>query len=136
MSLYVLDVHSATAIAEIPPTGSWRLSELTSYELVNAIALRCFRGDYSQEAMDRSLSAFRRDVASGLFIVDPFPQGIFERAAALSRARTPQLGNRSLDILHVAVATLLDATIFYTFDDRQARLARAAGLSVRPRSRK
>ncbi len=33
-------------------------------------------------------------------------------------------------------ALLLGATVFYTFDDRQARLARAAGLSVRPRSRR
>ncbi len=136
MSLYAPDVHSAAAAAEIPSTGSWTLSELTSFELVNAIALRCFRGDYSQENMDRSLGDFRRDVASGLFIIDPFPPGIFERAAVLSREHTPLLGNRSLDILHVAAAILLGATAFYTFDLRQARLARAAGLSVRPRSRK
>jgi hypothetical protein len=39
-----------------------------------------------------------------------------------------------LDILHVAIALELRAGIFFTFDRRQSRLARRAGMIVRPRS--
>jgi hypothetical protein len=39
---------------------------------------------------------------------------------------------RSLDILHVAIALELGATLFLTFDHAQKRLAQAAGLKVRP----
>jgi predicted nucleic acid-binding protein len=39
-----------------------------------------------------------------------------------------RLGNRTLDTLHVASALELKAERFWTFDDRQAKLARAAGL--------
>jgi hypothetical protein len=46
---------------------------------------------------------------------------------------TPNLvGGSALDILHVACALILRADTFLTFDKRQAKLARAAGLSVAP----
>jgi len=39
---------------------------------------------------------------------------------------------RSSDSLHVALALALKATEFLTFDARQARRAKAAGLKVKP----
>jgi predicted nucleic acid-binding protein len=112
------------------------LSELTSFELSNALEGCRFRREISQEDVDRVLDAFDRDVASGVFTIHSFPPEIFARATALSRDHTSRLGTRGLDILHIAAAILLGASVFYTFDQRQARLARAAGLSVRPRSRR
>jgi len=41
------------------------------------------------------------------------------------------LGTSTLDILHVAAAIVLDADSFHTFDDRQKKLAKAAGLVCR-----
>jgi predicted nucleic acid-binding protein len=41
-----------------------------------------------------------------------------------------KVGTRTLDTLHVASALELRATEFWTFDDRQAKLAKAVGLKV------
>jgi predicted nucleic acid-binding protein len=43
---------------------------------------------------------------------------------------TPSLGCRTLDVLHVASALELAKTGFLTFDTRQRKLARAAGLRL------
>ncbi len=51
-------------------------------------------------------------------------------ASTYSRQRTAQGGNRTLDILHVATAVHLRAAEFLTFDARQQKLARQAGLKV------
>ena len=40
------------------------------------------------------------------------------------------LGARTLDSLHVACALELNAQKFWTFDDRQAKLAEAVGLDT------
>lgn len=42
------------------------------------------------------------------------------------------LGVRSFDLLHVGLAMVLKTTEFLTLDARQAELARAAGLRVKP----
>jgi len=42
------------------------------------------------------------------------------------------LGVRTLDSLHVACALELKAERFWTFDERQARLAEAVGLNTNP----
>jgi len=42
----------------------------------------------------------------------------------------PRLGIRALDSLHVESALELGAQRFWTFDDWQARLAKAAGLKT------
>lgn len=44
----------------------------------------------------------------------------------------PTLGCRTLDILHVACATVLNADVFVTYDKRQRALALVAGLNVLP----
>jgi hypothetical protein len=48
----------------------------------------------------------------------------------MARRRTPQLGTRTLDVLHVASAVKLQAEMFYTFNRNQEKLARAEGLLV------
>ena len=54
------------------------------------------------------------------------------RARELSDRHTPTLATRSLDLLHVAAALLLDVKEFYSFDDRQRKAASAEGLKVKP----
>jgi predicted nucleic acid-binding protein len=50
--------------------------------------------------------------------------------ADLGRRYAPKLGVRTLDTLHVACALELKADRFWTFDDRQAKLAKAQGLNI------
>lgn len=46
-------------------------------------------------------------------------------------ARTPAIGCRSLDVMHVAAAGLLGVDLFVTGDGRQASLGGGEGLQVR-----
>ncbi len=52
------------------------------------------------------------------------------RAVQLTREHTPKLGTRAADVLHAACALELKLRQFLTFDDRQAKLAVAAGLKL------
>jgi hypothetical protein len=49
----------------------------------------------------------------------------------ISGRSTPTFGTRTLDLLHVASAVFLQSEKFYTFDKKQAELARSEGLVVR-----
>ena len=51
-------------------------------------------------------------------------------AAAMGRRFGSRLGLRTLDTLHVAMALEMRAQRFWTFDERQKRLARAVGLKT------
>jgi predicted nucleic acid-binding protein len=54
----------------------------------------------------------------------------WREAETLSDAHASTLGVRTLDLLHVAAARVLNATRFCTFDARQLTLAQAAGLQT------
>jgi predicted nucleic acid-binding protein len=58
------------------------------------------------------------------------PEGVFEVCADLARRYAPRLGVRTLDSLHVACALQLKAERFWTFDERQAKLAKITGLKI------
>jgi predicted nucleic acid-binding protein len=51
----------------------------------------------------------------------------------LSLRHSAKFGTRTLDLLHVASALILKPEVFYTFDERQRKLARAQQLRVLPR---
>ena len=73
---------------------------------------------------------FASDLQTGVWQGEDFPFEAWARARELSRRHGPRLGCRALDALHVASALALAADGFYTFDGDQAKLARAAGLTV------
>jgi predicted nucleic acid-binding protein len=54
----------------------------------------------------------------------------FETCIALAMRRVARLGARTIDTLHVACALELKADYFWTFDQRQAKLATAEGLKA------
>lgn len=69
-------------------------------------------------------------VSAGRWISLPIPENAFELCADLARRYGPKLGIRTLDSLHVACALELKAERFWTFDERQAKLAKAVGLKT------
>lgn len=58
------------------------------------------------------------------------PEQAFDHCADLARRYGAKFGMRPLDSLHVACALELKAERFWTFDERQAKLAKAMGLKV------
>ena len=99
---------------------------------MNALELRVFRRELEPKEADAYLDALHGDIKAGSFVRRAVPVMAYERAILLSRRHTRQLGTRGMDILHVAIALEARAEVFFTFDRGQRRLARAAGLTVRP----
>lgn len=100
-------------------------------EVLNSIGLAAFRGKISEMGLQDATRSFEEDIASGRYVLaDVLWRAALRRAADLSRDYTPQMGCRSLDVLHVACALELELANFLTFDVRQRRLARAVGLKI------
>jgi len=81
--------------------------------------------------LERPYKALAQDRATGLWIEIAVPEGVFEACAELARRFGPKLGMKTLDTLHVACALKLKAERFWTFDERQAKLAKAQGMRLR-----
>ena len=73
---------------------------------------------------------FERDRGVGVWVEVSFPDMAFDVCRELARRYAARLGSRTLDTLHVAGALELKAERFWTFDERKAKLARAAGLKT------
>ena len=79
------------------------------------------------------MAAFEDDLKSGhLYPASVDLTAIVTEAARLSELHTLSGGHRSFDILHVATARLLKATIFLSFDANQRKLATTLRLHVGP----
>jgi predicted nucleic acid-binding protein len=67
-------------------------------------------------------------ISAGRWISVPIPENAYDLCADLARRHGPKLGMKTLDTLHIACALELKAERFWTFDERQAKLAKAEGL--------
>lgn len=131
VSLYVLDANSERVASQAQKISlPIVLSSLGHLELMNAISLRVFRREITSSKAKATQALVYKDLVDGVLLIQPLVTASFERALQIARRRTPQLGTRTLDILHVASALELKAERFYTLDRNQARLARAEGLLV------
>lgn len=81
-------------------------------------------------------AAFRQldeDLRDGLLVHTPVEwTDVFRRADELSEKHAAKEGQRTIDLLHVALALEAGAKTFLSFDARQRKLAKAAGLKVKP----
>ncbi len=106
---------------------------LHRHELRNAIRLRVFRGEITPRQRSEAFREIESDLADDILVHTGIPwTEAFREAESLAAVHTEQLGVRSIDLLHVGLALGLGATELLTFDSRQADLAKAAGLRVRP----
>jgi hypothetical protein len=100
-------------------------------EFANALELGIFRGHYSRSQVDQSWNDLLTDIRDGRLkktAVD-WPS-TFRIATQISRQFSTRFGSRSLDLLQVSTAKLLDVSDFMSFDLRQAESARAIGLRL------
>jgi predicted nucleic acid-binding protein len=130
VSVYVEDSHSAAAdrlLSSAPPI--W-FTPLHLAEWSHAIAQQIFRGQMSVTEAERVFRELESDRLGGLWNGIALPEKAFELCADLARRHGSKLGVRTLDSLHVACALELKAERFWTFDERQAKLAKAEGLKT------
>ena len=130
-SLYVLDVNSAAASAKMKRAVlPLLLTEVGKIEILNAVALRLFRKELQPAEAKKVYALFRQDIEQGVVQIVPLPAAAYQQAEEIARRHTPLLGTRTLDVLHVAGALVLKADAFYTFDQKQAKLATPVGLTI------
>lgn len=133
-SLYLNESTSARARAAIQATPvRLPLTPLAMLELRNAFNRSVQRKLITISQRDALWQDVEADIASGFLVPTPVaPDALHAKARLLSDRHTPTLGTRSLDLLHVAAALVLDAKEFFSFDDRQRKAAAEEGLKVKP----
>ncbi len=129
VKLYVLEPGSefvqSCVSGQDEPLPVWELQEA---ELANALHLKVFRNEWTEEDAEHQLGHFHARKRRGLY---SFPEidrvELIREFHRLSR-ETPRTGCRTMDIFHVACALQIPSCRFLTFDGRQDALSRLAGL--------
>jgi predicted nucleic acid-binding protein len=130
--LYASDVHSQETLRRMALGPLVWLTPFNRTELAHSLNRQVFRARISDSQARFAWAAFEQDCAKGIWIPAGLPERIWEASIDLARRYGPALGIRTLDSLHVACALELRAQRFWTFDERQAKLAEAVGLDTTP----
>lgn len=128
VSLYLPDRHSPETEKRMAAKPRVWLTPLHRAEWMHALTQHVFRKEISALEARHAHEELERDRGTGLWLEVDLPDSVWEACAELARRHGPKLGIRTLDSLHVASALEFGAAEFWTFDERQARLALAAGL--------
>ena len=128
VSLYLQDQHSRVAQRRMVQHPRLWLTPLHRAEWTHAIAQHVFQRKISAREAQQVYRNFNADREAGLWLEVGLPEMAFETCIQLAQRQGPRLGVRTLDTLHVSSALELQAEGFWTFDDRQAKLAHAEGL--------
>jgi predicted nucleic acid-binding protein len=131
VSLYVWDSHLPVAKELMRSNPRVFFTPFHLAECFHAIAQQVFQRRMTTHQAQCSYRDLQSDLNSGVWLEVPMPESAFVHCAELARSQGPKFGIRTLDSLHVACALELKAERFWTFDERQARLAKAAGLKAR-----
>ena len=133
-SLYLKESTSASARAAIQAAPVvLPLTPLAMLELRNAFNRAVQRRRITAAERDALWQDVEADIASGFLAPTPVASDeLHTKARQLSDRHTPTLGTRSLDLLHIAAALVLEAREFFSFDDRQRKAAASEGLKVKP----
>jgi predicted nucleic acid-binding protein len=130
VSLYLNDRNSRSArerIVSAPPV--W-FTPLHNAEWEHVIGQHIFRGELSLSDAQRLSLRLEQHRTEGRWKAAPIPDNAFEVCADLGRRQASRFWMRTLDTLHVACALELKAERFWTFDERQGKLAKAQGMKV------
>ncbi len=106
LKLYIHEPASAAMSAWRSRTkGALPVTPHGRLEIVNGSCLARFRKIISAEALSDAIASFDEDLAESRYVdADILWRATLRRARELSRAHTPALGCRTLDVLHVATA--------------------------------
>jgi predicted nucleic acid-binding protein len=131
-SLYVIDVHAASARQRMVARPTVLLTAFNRVEFAHALYQQVFRASMTTNEAGLAWSNFEQDCARGVWMLVNLPERVWETGISLAQRFGASFGVRTLDSMHVACALELKAQRFWTFDDRQARLAEAVGLDTNP----
>jgi predicted nucleic acid-binding protein len=127
VSVYLTDPHSSRTQALLSPNPEVCVTPLHRAEWAHAIEQHVFRKTLSSAEALQLHRKFERDCVDSWISVS-MPDSSFARCEDLARRHAAQIGMRTLDTLHVAVALELSVDSFWSFDERQTKLAKMSGL--------
>jgi predicted nucleic acid-binding protein len=130
VSLYLPDRHTSEVERRLSSRPALWMTPLHVAECTHAIEQHVFRKAITRSEADRALQRFHEYRAQNLWNGAALPDRAFTVCAELAHQHAARLGVRTLDTLHVASALELKAEHFWTFDERQAKLALAVGLKT------
>jgi len=133
-SLYLDEATSKAADAAVAGRReALPFTPLVELELRNAFNRAVLRQRITLVERDALWRDVESDIAGGFLVPTPVDSArLHARARKLSDRYTPALGTRSLDLLHLASALILEAKVFFSFDERQRKAAASEGLQVKP----
>lgn len=102
-------------------------------ETRNAIRLAVFQGGIDSRQARLQLRQMETDLREESLIAHAQVDwiSVLREAERLGQTHNEKIGCRSGDLFHVAAAREWGAEIFLTFDERQKKMAKAAGLAVK-----
>ena len=130
VSSYVQDSHVNEFLRRVATRPIVWTTPFHKVETAHGIHLHVFYKRLTPDVAARAFRDFLQDCAVGIWTTVPFPEKAWDTGISLARQYAATLGVRTLDSLHVACALELKVQKFWTFDDRQARLAQAIGLDI------
>ena len=131
VKLYVLEAGSefvqSCLSEQDDPLPVWELQEA---ELANALHLKVFRNEWTEAEAELQIEHFHSRKQRGLYVFPEIDRVELIREFHRLSLETPRTGCRTMDIFHVACALQIPSCRFLTFDGRQGKLARMAGLEM------
>lgn len=122
----------ATAFMERAATPLF-FTPLHRIETRNAIRNAAAREVITQQDQRAAFRQIEDDLRDGLLVHSAVNwTDTFRRADELSEKHASTEGQRTIDLLHIAIALECGAKTFLSFDVRQRKLAKAVGLKVKP----
>jgi predicted nucleic acid-binding protein len=134
VSLVSRDTRSDEAIAYMAKAAvSLIFTPLHRLEVRNALRNAVGRGEIVASDERTAFHQLEEDLRDG-FLVHMTVEwtNVFRWADELSAKHAAKDGQRTIDLLHVAMALECGVKTFLSFDARQVKLAKAAGLKVKP----
>ncbi len=134
VSLVCNDSNSAEASAYMTrATEPLPFTPLHCVETRNALRNAAARGEITQSECRAAFRRIEDDLHEGLLLHVPVNwTDVCRRADELSEKHAAKDGQRTIDLLHVAIALESGAKTLLSFDNRQRSLAKIAGLKVKP----
>ena len=134
VSLHRADRNHAAANAFLAKAAlTLAFTPLHRIEVRNALRNAVANGEMTAADCRLAFRQIEEDLRDGLLLHTPIAwTDVFRRADELSERHAAKEGQRTIDLLHVALALECGAKTFLSFDARQRKLAKAAGLKVKP----
>jgi predicted nucleic acid-binding protein len=134
VSLLRVDSNHEAAMRYMAQCGeTLAFNPLHRVELRNALRNAQAFGQITEKERRLAFREIEQDLQTGLLIYTRVSwTDVFRRADELSDKHSRKEGQRTIDLLHVALALECGAKTFFSFDRRQRSLAKAANLIVKP----